>query len=340
MKKTFVSVVVPVYNVEPFLPECVESILAQTWQNYEVILVDDGSTDSSGKMCDDYARKNTRVRVIHKKNGGLSSARNAGIDIALGNYIAFVDSDDAVHPDYLKVLVEIAEGLDADLVACDFNKGEVCKWTEESVPQFETRLGNDMATKAIRLCLERVRKLTGKSVKHWFITELGHEKTERLHLHGIVWGLGNDKKITDNWKYGITFTGYFVNEKTINYITKYMLKIDEKHPKFRGKVLCSAGIGVGYLKREDAKRHVYIPGKTNESYRMRNGGKLNLPIYYRNKIFTEREREKLFLDKIEKGIVYVLGIKINLTYRDWETDRKSTRLNSSHITRTRMPSSA
>lgn len=147
MKKTFVSVVVPVYNVEPFLPECVESILAQTWQNYEVILVDDGSTDSSGKMCDDYARKNTRVRVIHKKNGGLSSARNAGIDIALGNYIAFVDSDDAVHPDYLKVLVEIAEGLDADLVACDFNKGEVCKWTEESVPQFETRLGNDILKK-------------------------------------------------------------------------------------------------------------------------------------------------------------------------------------------------
>ena len=91
-----------------------------------------------------------------------------------------------------------------------------------------------------------------------------------------------------------------------------MLKIDEKHPKFRGKVLCSAGIGAGYLKREDAKRHVYIPGKTNESYRMRNGGKLNLPIYYRNKLFTEKEREKLFLDKIEKGIVYVLGIKIDL----------------------------
>ena len=171
---------------------------------------------------------------------------------------------------------------------------------------------NDIATKAIRLCLERVRKLTGKSVKHWFITELGQKKTERLHLHGIVWGLGNDKKITDNWKYGITFTGYYVNERTINYITKYMLKIDEKHPKFRGKVLCSAGIGAGYLKREDAKKHVYIQGRTNESYRMRNGGKLNLPIYYRNKIFTEEEREKLFLDKIEKGIVYVLGIKIDL----------------------------
>lgn len=178
--------------------------------------------------------------------------------------------------------------------------------------KYKLKDNNDIATKAIRLCLERVRKITGKSVKHWFITELGHEKTERLHLHGIVWGLGNGKKITDNWKYGITFTGYFVNEKTINYITKYMLKIDEKHPKFRGKVLCSAGIGAGYLKREDAKRHIYIPGKTNESYRMRNGVKLNLPIYYKNKLFTEEEREKLFLEKINKGIVYVLGIKIDL----------------------------
>ena len=88
---------------------------------------------------------------------------------------------------------------------------------------------NEIATKAIR-------KQTGKSIKHWFITELGHEKTERLHLHGIIWGLGNGKKVTDNWKNGITFTGNFVNEKTINYITKYMTKEDEKHPNFVGKV--------------------------------------------------------------------------------------------------------
>ena len=96
-------------------------------------------------------------------------------------------------------------------------------------------------------------KSTGKSVKHWFITELGHQKTERLHLHGIVWGIGNGKKITDNWKYGITFTGCFVNEKTIQYITKYITKIDEKHKDFIGKVLCSKGIGAGYIKRDDAK---------------------------------------------------------------------------------------
>ena len=74
---------------------------------------------------------------------------------------------------------------------------------------------NEIGTKAIRLCLERIRKQTSKSIKHWFITELGHEKTERLHLHGIVWGIGTDKLITNKWNYGITFTGFFVNEPNV-----------------------------------------------------------------------------------------------------------------------------
>lgn len=179
---------------------------------------------------------------------------------------------------------------------------------------------NDIATKAIRLCLERIRKKTKKSVKHWFITELGHEKTERLHLHGIVWGLGEGEKVTENWKYGITFTGFFVNEATVRYITKYMLKIDEKHPKFRGKVLCSAGIGAKYTERADAQNHVYKKGNTNETYRTRNGIKLNLPIYYRNKLFTEEEREKLFIDKLDKGIVWVMGQPIPIDdYQYYET---------------------
>lgn len=170
---------------------------------------------------------------------------------------------------------------------------------------------NEIATKALRLMLERIRKKTGKSVKHWFITELGHEKTERLHLHGIVWGIGTDQLINEKWNYGYIYTGMFVNEKTINYITKYMTKEDADHPGFIGKVLCSKGIGRGYTKREDAKNHVYKKGKTIEYYRLRNGSKINLPIYYRNQLFTEEEREMLFLDKIEKGIIYVMGQKVH-----------------------------
>ena len=122
---------------------------------------------------------------------------------------------DEKHKDFIgKVLC--SKGIGAGYIKRDDAKKHTYKITDN----------NEIATKAIRLCLERIRKQTSKSIKHWFITELGHEKTERLHLHGIVWGIGTDKLITDKWNYGITFTGFFVNEKTINYITKYMLKVD------------------------------------------------------------------------------------------------------------------
>ena len=89
-----ISVIVPVYGVEAYLNQCIDSILAQTHKNLEIILVDDGSPDRCPTICDEYARKDSRVRVIHKKNGGLSDARNAGLEIATGEYIGFVDSDD------------------------------------------------------------------------------------------------------------------------------------------------------------------------------------------------------------------------------------------------------
>lgn len=101
-----ISVIVPVYKAEAFLHRCVDSILAQTFTDFELILVDDGSPDGSGAICDEYAAKDARVRVIHQKNGGVSSARNAGLDTAKGNWISFVDSDDYVLPQYLEHLYE------------------------------------------------------------------------------------------------------------------------------------------------------------------------------------------------------------------------------------------
>jgi glycosyltransferase involved in cell wall biosynthesis len=115
-----ISVVVPVYKVEKYIHECINSVLGQTYKNFELILVDDGSPDTCGEICDDYSRKDTRVRVIHKKNGGLSDARNAGIDIAKGEYITFIDSDDYVHQDYLKVMLRLAEEHHASIVQVDF----------------------------------------------------------------------------------------------------------------------------------------------------------------------------------------------------------------------------
>jgi len=106
MSKDLISVVVPVYNVEKYLRRCVDSILCQTYSNLEIILVDDGSPDNSGKICDDYKKKDKRIKVIHKENGGLSDARNVGIDACHGKYITFVDSDDWIERDYVEVLYD------------------------------------------------------------------------------------------------------------------------------------------------------------------------------------------------------------------------------------------
>lgn len=115
-KDILVSIIVPVYNVEEYLGRCVDSILGQTYTNLEVILVDDGAKDSSGDICDAYARQDPRVRVIHKENGGLSSARNAGIDIAKGDYLEFVDSDDWIEPDAVESLLSLALEQNVELV--------------------------------------------------------------------------------------------------------------------------------------------------------------------------------------------------------------------------------
>lgn len=111
-----VSIIVPVYNVEKFLEQCVNSILSQTYRNLEVILVDDGSPDKCPQMCDDYAARDQRIKVVHKRNGGLSSARNAGLDVATGEYVMFIDSDDFIDNNTVEYLLAVKENCNADIV--------------------------------------------------------------------------------------------------------------------------------------------------------------------------------------------------------------------------------
>lgn len=117
MSNKLVSVIVPVYNTEVYLDKCVQSIVNQTYQDLEIILVNDGSLDRSGKICDIWAEKDARIRVIHKQNGGLSDARNCGLDQAVGDYIGFVDSDDYIEKDMYASLVSVLEANNAD-IAC------------------------------------------------------------------------------------------------------------------------------------------------------------------------------------------------------------------------------
>ncbi len=146
MSNPLISVIVPVYNVAEFLPKCVDSILAQTYDNLEIILVEDGTKDSSGIICDQYAGKDSRIRVIHKENGGLSSARNAGMEIARGEYFGFVDSDDWIEPETYECLMALVQKYDADLVCggrydVDGATGErtvgLCPKAEECISSME-----------------------------------------------------------------------------------------------------------------------------------------------------------------------------------------------------------
>lgn len=124
-----ISVIVPVYRVEAYLGECLESIAAQTFQNFELILVDDGSDDGSGMMCDAYAQHHPNTRVLHQSNQGLSEARNQGVQIARGEYVVFIDSDDYVSPDHLQYLLELMKNCDADVAVA-----EVVKFTDGKIP--------------------------------------------------------------------------------------------------------------------------------------------------------------------------------------------------------------
>lgn len=119
MMDPLISVIVPVYNVEPFIRRCVESILNQSYKNLEIILVDDGSTDRCGELCEILAETDSRIKVVHQQNKGLSGARNTGLRIAKGEYLSFIDSDDAVSHFFYEMLVGIAESQNADIVSCD-----------------------------------------------------------------------------------------------------------------------------------------------------------------------------------------------------------------------------
>ncbi|KTE93873.1 hypothetical protein AT727_02650 [Desulfitobacterium hafniense] len=144
-----ISVIVPVYKVELYLADTMEPLLKQTYSNIEVILVDDGSPDRCGGMCDEYAARDKRIRVIHKSNGGLSSARNAGLNVCTGDYIVCIDSDDVPSVDYIEYLLNLALRFGADIAVCgvkDFEDGEECRFQRET-SEIGTLLTRDEALK-------------------------------------------------------------------------------------------------------------------------------------------------------------------------------------------------
>jgi len=173
------SVIIPVYNVEKYLRQCLDSVLRQTYTNLEVIIVNDGSHDNCPQICDEYAIKDSRVKVIHKTNGGLSSARNAGLDVATGEWIGFVDSDDWILPGMYEKLYEVAKRENADLAMC----GYMCV-DEDNVPivSKSSIIKDEVLTKS-----DAFNKLVEK--KYWFYV--------------IAWNKIYVRKIFDNLRFPI-----------------------------------------------------------------------------------------------------------------------------------------
>lgn len=126
MSDELVSIIIPVYNTELYLNKCIESVISQTYKNLEIILVDDGSTDNSVEICDEYARKDNRIKVIHQKNGGQALARNTAMKYVNGDYIVYIDSDDVVSIEHIDYLLLLANKYNADIVQC-----EMCKFRTE-----------------------------------------------------------------------------------------------------------------------------------------------------------------------------------------------------------------
>lgn len=208
---------------------------------------------------------------------------------------------------------EIRENKKGKMITLTFSNESVKKLIKEKNLQLTGyNLDNEIAKIGIRRFLENWRKTHKKSIKHWLITELGQTNSERIHIHGILF-TDNINDIKNKWKYGMVHIGEYVNEKTINYIVKYVNKTDEKHKYFESKIFCSSGIGNNYLKRIDSKNNKYKGDKTNELYITRSGAKLNLPIYYRNHIYTEKEKELLWLQKLDKEKRYVNGKEIDIS---------------------------
>lgn len=209
--------------------------------------------------------------------------------------------------------------LNKYMVTLTFSEESLEKLTKEA--EIEDNINkieeNEIVTFAVRRFLERWRKKHKKSVRHWLVTELGHNGTERIHLHGIIF-TDKGEDIEKIWQYGYVYIGQYVNERTINYIVKYVHKIDAKHKGYKPKILTSAGIGGAYTNKIDSKQNKYNGENTKEYYRTRTGIKLNLPIYYRNKLYSDEQKEKLWINKLDKQERWICGEKIDISKNEKE----------------------
>lgn len=227
----------------------------------------------------------------------------------------------------VRLAEEIKHNPNCKKVTLTFNTQELKKLSEELKNVKGYELDNQICKLAIKRFRERWRKKYGRSIKHWLVTELGHGKTEHVHIHGFLWidnryELKNEfmKEVEKIWKYGWVDKGKInistgereatVYPETAIYYTKYINKIDEQHKEYKPIILTSGGIGKDYLKTKEAQGNKFNEEKTYQLYTIEKGGAIALPEYYRKKIYTEEEREKLTTHYLNSGKEYLAGKEI------------------------------
>ena len=177
MAKNLISIIIPVYNVSRYLAQCLESVLGQTYTNLQIICVDDGSNDGSGEICDFYAKRDSRLQVIHQKNAGAGAARNVGLSAAEGDFIGFVDSDDYIAPEMYQSLLDVLMQTDSDIAACN------------TVEVFQNRMVGNDSGEGIR-CFSGM-ELLKKTVEHWKYYIMVNKLFRRELVEGVYFPEGN-----------------------------------------------------------------------------------------------------------------------------------------------------
>lgn len=288
--------------------------------------------------------KNPKYKAT-KKNGGnipaISDIRVTMVPIGCGKCIECRKQE--ARKWQIRLLEDVRHNTNGKFITLTFSNESILELStiindknKNKIKGYD--LDNKIAKVAVRRFLERWRKKYKTSLRHWFITELGHNGTKNIHMHGIVWtNSKTDEKLKKNnenlleqiekiWSYGMIWPNKkngldkpnYVNEKTVNYLTKYVHKVDKENEYYKAIVLTSAGIGSGYTKRPASENNKYKPLETKETYTTRTGHQISLPIYWRNKIYSEEEREKLWLEKLDKQERWVCGEKIDISHGDEE----------------------
>jgi len=255
--------------------------------------------------------------TANKKNGGvipaISDTRVATVPIGCGRCIECMKKK--ANEWKVRLLEDIRHNKNGKFITLTFSNESIRKLVKKIQGAEGYTMDNAIATLAVKLFRERWRKHYGKSIRHWLVTELGHNGTENIHLHGIIWTDESYDTIKKHWQYGHIYPTKdsqktWVNDMTVNYIVKYVSKIDRNHKNYKPITLTSPGIGKEYIVSYNSRTNIFNEELTNDTYRTKTGAKIALPIYYRNKLYSEEEREKLWLHRLDKNERWVLGMKI------------------------------